>query len=110
MSDHVSPSPPWDQVSTSMAANSSSPVIPDSAASERSSQIVYTAPPSSRLGSSEGDSFRLSPKDFLHQAKDNEQYYGQQFAHINNLYEFLRAKVKEIETTLEKKRLNHHYF
>ncbi|KAI7851979.1 hypothetical protein BDC45DRAFT_537851 [Circinella umbellata] len=49
------------------------------------------------------DSFRLSPKNFLRQAKENEQYYRQQFARVNKLCESLRAEVKELETALEKK-------
>ncbi|KAG2212141.1 hypothetical protein INT45_013604 [Circinella minor] len=56
------------------------------------------------------DSFRLSPKDLLRQAKDNEQYYCQQFDRVDKLCESLRAKVKELETTLTKKRLNHRHF
>ncbi|KAG2227394.1 hypothetical protein INT45_004350 [Circinella minor] len=48
------------------------------------------------------DSFCLSPKNLLRQTKDDEQYYRQQFDHVNKLCESLRAKVKELETALKK--------
>ncbi|KAG2219539.1 hypothetical protein INT45_003104 [Circinella minor] len=59
--------------------------------------------PNSEKVQKAADSFRLSPKDLLRQAKDNEQYYRQQFDRVNKLCESLRAKVKELETALAKK-------